>query len=282
MSAKYLELGIQVKQIEDNEILVALLYDFPFQSFEELEHSFHAYGNAEDFDEKTKSEISQILESRSFIFYFKEHENQNWNALWEKNFDSVGIEPGICRIYAPFHEKIPGYKHQIILEPKMAFGTGHHPTTKLMIQAIHEYNFRDKIILDLGTGTGILAIFAHKRGAKEITALDIDPIAIENAVHNAHLNHITDIHWIVGGIDDLSMERDSIDICLANIHLSVLKKHAERIFDLVKPMGLIFLSGVLSRDQKELLSAYQAAGFELDRILEDQGWICAVMRRFTK
>jgi ribosomal protein L11 methyltransferase len=278
----YIQIAIEINDSKEVDFISGLLSQFPFHGFEELENNLLAYMLSSLFTDEMESELRTILGNQNKSFEVNMIENQNWNKEWENNFEPVEIEPGICRIYAPFHQHKPGYKHQIVIHPKMAFGTGHHPTTRLMIKAILEYNFVDKDVLDFGTGTGILAIFAIKRGAKHVYATDIDPMAIENARDNAELNHLKEITWTSGELNNLALAEDSFDICLANIHLSVLEDYAVELFKLTKPMGLIFLSGVLSKDQKVLLEIFQKVGFELDRIMEDSGWLCAVMRRFSK
>ncbi len=278
----YVELQMRISNEETQEIIMALLSALPFDAFEENETILNAYIKNEYLSDSVKDEIDNVLKDNNIEYVFKDTEDRNWNEEWELHFEPVEIHPNICRIYAPFHESKPGFKNQIIIQPKMAFGTGHHPTTKLMIRAMVEYNFIDKKVLDFGTGTGVLAIYAVKRGAVAVTGTDIDQNAIDNAMENGGLNHISNISWQCGALETMNFEQDSFDIVLANIHLSVLLNYAEELFRLTKPMGLIFLSGILSKDQSELLEKYHEVGFELDQIMEDNGWICAAMRRFIK
>jgi ribosomal protein L11 methyltransferase len=278
----YLEFTFLVSDPEKQEMLIAFLGNYPFEAFQENENAVLAYVKASEWDDELAHSLDGLLLPMSIDFQSRLVEAQNWNTQWESHFEPVVIEPKICRIYAPFHAVVPGYKNQIIIQPKMAFGTGHHATTRLMIKAMQEYNLVDKKILDAGTGTGILAIFAVKRGAQLVHATDIDAVAIENAAENEKLNHVHQIHWHTGSLKDFQFPTDDFDIVVANIQLNVLKEEAAEIFRLTKQMGLIFLSGVLNKDQKELLDEYQRHGFELDRIFEENGWICAVMRRFSK
>jgi ribosomal protein L11 methyltransferase len=278
----YLEFTFLVSTQEKQEILLAYLVNYPFEAFQENDNAVLAFVKVSEWNEELSKGLEELLLPMSIDFQSRNVEAQNWNTQWESHFEPVAIEPKICRIYAPFHEVVPGYKNQIIIQPKMAFGTGHHATTRLMIKATQEYNLVDKKILDAGTGTGILAIFAVKRGARLVHATDIDPMAIENAKENEKLNHIQQIQWHTGSLKDFQFPTDEFDMVLANIQLNVLKEEAAEIFRLIRPMGLIFLSGVLNKDQKELLDEYHHHGFELDRIFEENGWICAVMRRFSK
>jgi ribosomal protein L11 methyltransferase len=278
----YVELQMRISDVETQEIVLALFSALPFDAFEEGEVFLNAYIKNEDLSDAVLVEIDTVLKDRNIQYVFNETDNRNWNAEWEQHFQPVEIHPNICRIYAPFHEIKSGFKNQIIIQPKMAFGTGHHPTTKLMIRAMVEYNFVDKKVLDFGTGTGVLAIFAVKRGAAGVTGTDIDQNSIDNANENAALNHMSNISWHRGKLESLNFEQDAFDIVLANIHLSVLLTYAEELFRLTKPMGLIFLSGILSKDQNELLTKYNEVGFELDQIMEENGWICAAMRRFIR
>ncbi len=278
----YLEISIPASNKDKQEQILAFIADLPFEAFEETDETLLAYVRKDMWSSESENSLTDILKSLQADYTIREVQQENWNTSWESNFEPVNIEPNLCRIYAPFHEKSSSYKYQIMIQPKMAFGTGHHATTRSMIRAMLEYNMMDKNVIDVGTGTGILAILALKRGASNVVATDIDPIAIENAIENEKCNHLNQIKWMTGELKDLQLPTDSFDVVIANIQLNVLKNDAEEIFRLTRPMGLVFLSGVLSKDQKELLETYHNAGFELDRIHEDSGWICAVMRRFTR
>jgi ribosomal protein L11 methyltransferase len=278
----YIELVILTTDQESRHITLALLSEFDFEAFQEDAELLRAFIQESQWNDEIAASVKELLGSLGHGYELKTHSGANWNTLWEDQFTPVEIEPGICRIIAPFHEKIPGYQNQILIQPKMAFGTGHHPTTQMMIRAINSYNFKDKSVLDYGTGTGILAIYAMKRGAVEILGTDIDPLSIENAMENEALNHISLIKWEQGQLGSLGLKDDTYDIILANIQLNVLIENASELFRVLKPMGLVFLSGVLAKDQELLLEAFGKQGLELDRIFEQENWICAVMRRFTK
>jgi ribosomal protein L11 methyltransferase len=278
----YLEISIPASGKDQQEQILAFIADLPFEAFEETEGALLAYVRKDMWSTEWEKSLVDILQSLNADYSIREVQQENWNTSWESNFEPVHIEPNLCRIYAPFHEKSSSYKYQIMIQPKMAFGTGHHATTKSMIRAMLEYNMTDKSVIDLGTGTGILAILALKRGASSVIATDIDPIAIENAIENEKCNHLNQIKWMTGELKEFQLPTDTFDVIIANIQLNVLKNDAEEIFRITRPMGLVFLSGVLSKDQKELLDAYHQVGFELDRIHEDSGWICAVLRRFSR
>ena len=222
-SLDYIEVTAKVNPTEPwSDLLIDLMGEIGFESFDENHQGFKAYIPAQLFDKSKLEEIQLSDENGShvdFNFEIKHITSQNWNELWESNFDPVDIE-GRCFIRAPFHEAKNGYEYQIVIEPKMSFGTGHHETTSLMVQWVLDTDFSGKEVLDMGCGTGILAILSRKKGARNVVAIDNFIYAYENAIENAHYNDVTDITVMHGDASLLGDQK--FDIILANITRNVL------------------------------------------------------------
>ncbi|MBS1744880.1 MAG: 50S ribosomal protein L11 methyltransferase [Bacteroidetes bacterium] len=175
----YYEVNFSGISKDTGEILIALLSDQQYEGFEETDNQLKAYIDSALFDE---AEIQLLALQFKLQFEINKIADTNWNAIWESNFQPIVINDWVIR--AAFHPPIKEIAHEIIITPKMSFGTGHHATTFLMVQQMQQTNFSDKMVLDFGTGTGVLAILAHKLGAAAITAIDNDPSSIENAAEN--------------------------------------------------------------------------------------------------
>ena len=207
------------------EILIAYLSEIDFHGFYEEDGILKAFISSTDFDELIFSSLLGSLEGEDVeISYEKlEIENRNWNASWEANFDPVEIAQQLY-IRAPFHEQKENFNSTIIIQPKMSFGTGHHQTTFLMCEAILRLDLVGKKVLDMGTGTGVLAILSEKKGSKDITAIDIEEWSIENCEENIVLNECTFIDTICGDVNLIDGKK--FDVILANINKNILKKHS--------------------------------------------------------
>lgn len=231
-----------------SEILIACIQDLGFDSFDIHESGFTAY--------KPDDGITQLnlgfIEPEGFVYSYKvEHiEGTNWNAEWEKNFEPVIVDELLC-IRAPFHEPNIKVKHEIVIMPKMSFGTGHHQTTRLMCRTMSELQFKAGRVLDMGTGTGILAIFAKQLGATEVIGIDIDEWSVENASENCRANHFNDITIKKGDIEDVEREKQ-FDFILANINKNILKKHLPVYAAKLKSGAKLLLSGFFTTDVKDL------------------------------
>ena len=216
----YIGYEFKVKPLQPGvDILIAELGEVGFESFVETEEGLSAYIQKEDWNTNILEDI-QILNSKEFeIHYtFEEIEQTNWNIEWEKNFNPIIVDD-VCSVRAPFHEK-PNTVYDIVIEPKMSFGTGHHETTHMMIQHILKNDFTNKSVLDMGCGTGILAILAEMKGAKPIDAIDYDNWCYLNSLENVERNDCKHITVLEG--DAGLLKNRSYDIIIANINRNIL------------------------------------------------------------
>ncbi|MCF6213537.1 MAG: 50S ribosomal protein L11 methyltransferase [Flavobacteriaceae bacterium] len=229
-----------------SEILLAELDGIGFDSFEETEKGLDAYIKKENCHAGILSPV-KILNSKEFvIIYSKEELPQiNWNSEWEKNFNPILIENEVG-IRAPFHKKIQNVDYEIVIEPKMSFGTGHHETTHVMIQHILELDLEEKKVLDMGCGTGVLAILAEMKGAKHIDAIDIDTWSCENSIENIERNNCHCINVFKG--DALLLKNKTYDVVLANINRNILLRDIKIYSKSLKKGGMLLLSGFYTKD----------------------------------
>lgn len=225
-----------------------------------------AYFNFSDFDEK---EIKFLAEKYELEYKIEELEEENWNAQWEAQFEPIQIE-NFCVIRANFHEKVKNVKYDIVITPKMSFGTGHHATTYQMIQEMQNLDFTDAKVLDFGTGTGVLGILAAKMGAKELIAVDNDAWSIENAKENAEENAIS---WTLyeGSLEQVA--EVNFDIILANINLHILKAYAAEMYEKLRENGSLLLSGILETDIEELSAILIEKGFSKIKSTQKDKWV---------
>ena len=269
---------------QDNaEIIVALLGEYPFTTFETDESGVSAFAEA---DAITQSELDEAaLQITDFCTKACETtlvEKQNWNEAWEKNFfDPITID-GQIHIRAPFHPEGPAVPYTITITPRMSFGTGHHRTTQLMLSNMlkEAESFYNSKVLDMGCGTGVLAVAAEKFGAAEIVGIDNESWAAENAVENALANGCQRFSALHGDASALSsVAPATFDVVLANIHLNVLLNDGATYWQVLKPGGLLFLSGFYLQDLSIITDYYQSLGAE---ILYHQGmedWCAVVFRK---
>lgn len=227
------------------EILIAELGYVGFESFVETENGVNAFIQSIEWKENILEGI-YVLNSGEFDIEYtiEEIEQINWNKEWEKNFNPIIVDD-ICSVRAPFHEK-PNTKYDIIIEPKMSFGTGHHETTHMMIQHILKTDLNDKTVLDMGCGTGVLAILAKMRGAGPIDAIDIDNWCYLNTIENVARNNCKDITAYEG--DASLLLGKSYDVIIANINRNILLNDIQRYVKSLNPKGKLFLSGFYKED----------------------------------
>lgn len=264
---KYIQLQFDNLEPDQCEIIIAILSDLNFEGFEENERSLKAFINEAELNEEALQETLTNFDlkySKSII------EETNWNEVWESNFQPVVIDD-ICAIRADFHKPIKGVKNEIIITPKMSFGTGHHATTYMMIQMMDKLNFENKLVFDYGTGTGILAIFAEKLGAKKIIAIDNEEWSINNALENKERNHAEKIDVY---LSEEIPTNSQFDIILANINKHVILDSLENLSKQLIPGGNILLSGFLPEDEEDILAKANNFNLFLKTNLLMGKWIC--------
>ena len=252
------------------EILVAELGEVGFESFTESENGLIAYIQKADWKPDILGDI-QILRSDEVRFSMEseEIEQVNWNEEWEKNFKPIQVE-GLVSVRAPFHDN-PGLAYDIVIEPKMSFGTGHHETTYLMIRHLLDMDLRGKTVLDMGCGTGILAIFSEMKGATDLDAIDIDPWCYENALENVARNSCRHISVSEGGSSLLRGKK--YDLIIANINRNILLQDMERYALSLNPGGTLLLSGFYVEDIEMIDACAGRHDLRLDRQLEKNNWV---------
>lgn len=266
-----IKLTIKATETEQ-DLLIANLSDLNASGFEQNEEELLAYFSDDVYD---AAAIKACLQDFSFtVTTVKE---QNWNELWESNFQPVVVDD-FCAIRADFHAPITSVKLEIVITPKMSFGTGHHATTYMMMQQMRELDFLGKEIFDFGTGTGILAILAEKLGAKEITATDLDAWSIENATENMQRNHCNNIHLFQSAVVP---EDKTYDFILANINKNVILEFLPQLSGLLRQGGKLLLSGLLVTDEEDIVTACQKHSLKLQRKVERNNWICLQLDRLT-
>lgn len=262
----YIQIEIQNISTDQAELLIAELSMIGFEGFEEGENLLIAFISEGDFDEAVIDEIA----ARNNISYNQTTiPETNWNAVWESNFEPVIIEDFVG-IRAHFHEQLKGVKHEIVITPKMSFGTGHHATTFMMIQQMKEIDFVNKKVFDFGTGTGILTILAERLGAEKILAVDNDDWSIENTKENLERNNCVKVD--LKKADDALMN-ENFDIILANINKNVILENFLLLTQQLKPGGVLLLSGLLGEDEKNILSAAGKFSLSLGKITKNNNWI---------
>ena len=268
--AAYTKLSIYATE-EQGEILSAYLADFPFDSFDYDGEMLNAYAPQSDM-EGLRQEVETMLEGEGFInYFFEDIEAQNWNASWESDFEEVEVR-GEVLIRAPFHQEHPGYQGmEVIIQPKMSFGTGHHSTTQLMIEALLDGEIKSKRLLDMGSGTGVLAIVAAKLGAESVLAVEIDDMAEESVRENIALNGVADKIVSVCG-DASAIEGEKFDIVLANINRNILLADMGAYAATLSKGGELVISGFLKEDVDILAKQAKKLGFRQTLRLECEEW----------
>ncbi len=259
-----------------SEILIAELGMAGFESFVENEDGITAYIPTEEYDAESMTGI-HILQSNEFDISFTqtEIEQVNWNREWEKNFHPILVNDQ-CGVRAPFHPK-PDVTYDIVIEPKMSFGTGHHATTHMMIEFLLENDLKGKKVLDMGCGTGVLAIVAEKRGASQIEAIDIDNWCYQNTIENVERNDCSEIEAFEGGVE-LLQDRH-YDVIIANINRNILLEDMQGYNKSLKKGGELYLSGFYAQDSPVIKTECEKYGLELEDTKEREDWVAL---RFSK
>ncbi len=263
----YLEYKFEPINSENAEKLMALLVNIGFESFVEEENILKAFVKEGGFDEVDLNETLNLIPVEYKLSVIAA---QNWNAQWESSFEPV-IVNDFAAVRAGFHQPITTVKHELIITPKMSFGTGHHATTFMMIEQMAGMDFKDKKVMDFGTGTAVLAILAEKLGASSVYAIDNDDWSIENSIENAAINQCTSIQ--LEKAEEVAGENE-YDIILANINLNVILSSLKALHMACKKSGFILLSGFLKSDEKTMFENLQTMGFNQQLTLQKGEWIC--------
>ncbi len=270
----YQKISIQITPFQEwvRDVLNAQLAEIGFDSFVETETGFDAFIPATSYSEES---LNEVLEDFSGDFSFEIQSefiaDQNWNKEWEKNYFKPLMIGGECLIRAPFHTEYPEAKYEIVIEPNMAFGTGNHETTASIIALILQNDLTGKTILDMGCGTGILGILASMKGARQITAIDIDKWSYEGTRENAALNNITNINAKLGDAGLLGNEK--FDLIFANIHKNVLLNDMEAYFNVLNDGGTLIMSGFYTEDIKDIRTKAESLGMKDAGFMEKNNWV---------
>nr|WP_321227525.1 50S ribosomal protein L11 methyltransferase [uncultured Psychroserpens sp.] len=267
----YIGYYFKVKPLQPGvEILIAELGYAGFESFVETEEGVTAYIQKEEWKDDMLDDI-QILESDEFEISFtsEDIEQTNWNEEWEKNFNPIIVDDK-CSVRAPFHEK-PDTEFDIIIEPKMSFGTGHHETTHMMIQHILKNDFEGKSVLDMGCGTGVLAILAEMKGAKPLDAIDYDNWCYLNSLENVERNNSKHITVLEG--DASLLPGKHYDIVIANINRNILLNDIKTYANTLNSDGIIFVSGFYKDDISIIEAECNKYSLKLVDTLERNNWV---------
>jgi len=273
MSQIYIEYNFTISPLQPaSEILIAQLGLVNFESFVETETGLKAYIQKADWNSEILNEI-QILQLEEFeISYIKSEIAQiNWNSEWEKNFQPIEVNDE-CVLRAPFHKPF-NVKYEIIIEPKMSFGTGHHETTFMMLQFILKTNYKDKTVIDMGCGTAVLAILSEMRGASKIDAVDIDEWCFENSVENVKGNDCHKISVFQGDASFLGMRK--YDVFIANINRNILLQDMEVYSNNIEKGGSLFLSGFYTEDLPLITETCNKYGLTFVENKEKNNWVAA-------
>lgn len=276
----YQKITIQITPFQEwlSDVLNAQLAEIGFDSFVETENGFEAFIPANTFSEVN---LNTVLETFSGDYSFEVKSefiaDQNWNKEWEKNYFKPLVIGGECMIRAPFHTEYPDAKYEIVIEPNMAFGTGNHETTATIIESILQNDLTGKTILDMGCGTGILSILASMKGAKQITAIDIDKWSYEGTCENAALNKITNIEAKLGDASLLGNEK--YDLIFANIHKNVLLNDMNAYHSVLNNGGTLIMSGFYTEDINDIVTKAEELGMENAGFVEKNNWVA---HSFTK
>lgn len=274
VSHKETDVSLSVEDAQD--ILSARLADSGYESFEKDGGILTAFVPAKSFDrqvlDKTLASLPFADSINISVEGIKHIEGEDWNSVWEKNyFQPYIFGENKCVIHSSFHYGYPECDLDIVIDPKMAFGTGHHSTTRLMVEALLNTDLKSKPVLDVGTGSGILAIISEKLGAENITAVEIDESAYVNALENSELNGCRNINFILGDIDSVNA-MDKFDILLANINRNVILEDLPKYCSRLKPDAQIFLSGFYEEDAGMILDKASTTKLRKNYYASDNRW----------
>jgi ribosomal protein L11 methyltransferase len=270
---QHIKVTFRIEDAEERDIIAALLGGIGYEGFEETDTELIAYIAEAVFE---KEEVAALAFERGVMFTTEVIPERNWNEVWESNFEPVIVE-GLCTIRAHFHHISVSTPNEIVITPKMSFGTGHHATTQLVMLMMSELDLSGEDVLDLGTGTGVLAILAEQLGAEKVTAIDNDEWSVENAIENIDRNACQNIGVHLGSLE-LVYGR-SYDVILANINRHILLQYMQDMYQLLKVGGKIIMSGLLVEDEQVIKDAAKTAGLSSVKMMEKNNWIAIVFSK---
>ena len=253
------------------EIIMAELGDAGYDSFVETDTGLLAYIPKDQYDEAALKAVIASVEGCKITYELSTIPDQDWNAEWEKEHQPVMVED-FCWIYAPFHSPNPQAEYNILIEPKMSFGTAHHPTTYLMLKLLNSEPLAGKRVLDMGSGTGVLSIFAEKRGAAYVEAIDNDEWAYRNALENLENNNCRNIKALLGDAALLTPDK-RFDVVVANINRNILLRDMPSYISVLAPGGTLLLSGFYEHDIPAIRAKAEASGLAFDHYESRQDWV---------
>lgn len=274
--AAYLEFNFKINPLQPwNEILMAELIEIGFDSFTEEYDGILGYIQKDILNEDELRNVQLFQNPDVEISYsYEEMPNINWNEEWEKNFSPINVEDKVL-IRAEFHEPNPSL-HEIVIQPKMSFGTGHHPTTHLMIQQMLDMDLENKKVLDMGCGTSVLAIFAKQKGAGRTVAIDIDEWSVENSKENAARNNV-ELDIELGTAENLGKEK--FDIILANINRNILISDIPTYVSVLEDGGKLLLSGLCFFDVDDILEVCTEQNLKLEKKIQREEWVSLLLSK---
>lgn len=258
------------------DIVTAFLGQLGFDTFETTDAGVDAYISDRDLTAEVRSEVDELQMQFGFEYSIEEVAEQNWNAQWEANFKPVQVRD-FCAIRASFHEPIDNVTHELVINPKMAFGTGHHETTFMVIVVMQSIDFEGKRVFDYGCGTGVLAILASKLGASSIDAVDIEQESYLNTIENAEINHVSNINAFEGTIEVI--DSSNYEVILANINRNVILATLTALTAKLAEAGNLIISGFLKEDESILRQACEENGLMVEKMLTKNNWLCMLLRK---
>jgi ribosomal protein L11 methyltransferase len=270
----YYKIEIRITPFEEwlRDVLTAELGEIGYESFMETENGFEAFIPYKDFNEEDVIQLLKNFEEKHTFNVQKDLiKEKNWNEVWEKNYFKPLVIGGECLIRAPFHKDFPRCNYEIVIEPNMAFGTGNHETTSMMLEAILKSDMQNKIVLDMGCGTGILGILASMKGASEITAIDIDEWSVKGTHENASRNNIKNLKVKQGDASLLGAKK--YDFIFANIHKNVLMNDLPAYSKCLNKNGLLFISGFYTEDIADLKAKAKEVGLKDIGFTKKNNWV---------
>lgn len=272
----YIEVRFDVDPCDttSTDVLAAMLCDVEFESFVPDERGLTAYVKRELYKEEAIADIVTSFPLQAQINWQAEViEGQDWNSEWEKNYFQPIVVGDKCVIHSSFHTDIPKVEYDIVIDPKMAFGTGHHATTSLIIRQLLEMSLKGLSVMDMGTGTGILAILCAMRGADKVSAIEIDEFAYVNAVENVKINGEPQIKVMLGDAALLANE-DEVDVFIANINRNIITADIAEYAKTLKSGGIMLLSGFYEEDVEVIMSQARLYSLEYQSHTVQDRWTC--------